>query len=67
MADDSKVRNLWTREEIHRLKELVERNTPMPDICHQLGRSVSAVYRKASDQHISLRAPTSGDKKTIGS
>jgi len=60
--------NRWTREEEERLRHLVLANTPSFEIADALGRTVSAVYAKASSLRLTLarlgirrRAPSRWD------
>jgi hypothetical protein len=47
----------WTDEDIDKLRELAEGDTPTGVIGLKLGRSKSAVYTKASEENISLAPP----------
>ena len=49
------MRKPWTLEEVLQLRKLVKQNTPAQVIARKLGRSLSAVYVKASRERISLR------------
>ncbi len=56
----------WTPNQVSELRELANQNTPTRVIGLKLGRPVSAVYSKASEEGISLK-PTNqspyGSKK----
>lgn len=45
----------WTSGEIKTMKQLVRQNTPTRVIGLQLGRPVSGIYAKASEEGISLK------------
>jgi hypothetical protein len=45
----------WTAEEVSQLRNLVRQNTPAHVVARKLGRSIDAVYVKASRVGISLR------------
>lgn len=47
----------WTTAEVNKLEQLAGGNTPTRLIAHKLGRSVAAVYNKASEENIDL-SPT---------
>lgn len=49
-------RKRWTQNDIRQLKELVEANTSVGLIAHQLQRTVAAVQNKASTESISLKS-----------
>lgn len=57
----------WTREDIAMLKDLAGKNTPTRVIGLKLGRTPDAVYRKASEEDVSLdphnRSPYGTHKK----
>ena len=56
----------WTPQEIKKLEDLADKNTPTRVIGIKLGRSEDAIYSKASDEDISLRPtnqPPYGTKK----
>lgn len=68
----------WTPEQEKELRELTKSNTPTRLIAHKLGRSVDAIYSKASDMDLSLqptnqspygprRTGSQGKKNTGGS
>lgn len=50
----------WTPAEIKALSELAQENTPTRVIGLKLGRSEDAVYKKASEQGISLKPTNQG-------
>ena len=45
----------WTPNEIHQLQKLAQGNTPTPVIGFKTGRTPDAIYKKASEQGISLK------------
>jgi hypothetical protein len=45
----------WTRDESKTLKELAKGNTPTRIIALKMGRTPEAIYKKASDQGVSLK------------
>lgn len=45
----------WSEEDVERLHELAEGNTPTRVIGYKLGRSPDAVANKASEEDISLK------------
>lgn len=47
----------WTDQDLKQLKQLVKGNTPTPLIGYKLGRTADAIYKKASQENISL-SPT---------
>jgi hypothetical protein len=49
------MRKPWSLEEVLQLRKLVKQNTPAQVIARKLGRSIDAVYVKASREGISLR------------
>jgi len=49
------MRRQWTVEEVLQLRKLVRQDTPAQVIARKLGRSLNAVYVKASREEISLR------------
>jgi hypothetical protein len=49
------MRKPWSLEEISQLRKLVRQSTPAQVIARKLGRSIDAVYVKASREGISLR------------
>jgi hypothetical protein len=42
------MRKQWTAEEVFQLRKLARKNTPAQVIARKLGRSIDAVYVKAS-------------------
>jgi hypothetical protein len=54
MTGPQVMRRQWTVEEVLQLRKLVS-NTPAQFIARKLGRSLNAVYLKASREGISLR------------
>jgi len=55
MAAPQFMRKQWTAEEVFQLHKLVRQNTPAQVIARKLGRSIDAVYVKASRERLSLR------------
>ena len=49
------MRKPWNLDEVRQLRKLVRQNTPALIIAIKLGRSLGAVYMKASREGISLR------------
>jgi hypothetical protein len=49
------IRKQWTAEEVFQLRNLARQNTPAQVIARKLGRSIDAVYVKASREGLSLR------------
>ena len=49
------MRKQWTAEEVWQLRKLVREKTPAEVIARKLGRSIDAVYVKASREGLSLR------------
>ena len=49
------MRKQWTAEEVFQLRKLARKNTPAQVIARKLGRSIDAVYVKASREGLSLR------------
>ena len=47
----------WTPSQVKQLKTLAQGNTPTRVIGLKLGRTPAAVYKKASDENISLNPP----------
>jgi len=45
----------WTNQEIAKLEELADKNTPTRVIGIKLGRTESSIQAKASDEKISLK------------
>lgn len=45
----------WTQQEIAKLKNLADGNTPTGVMSIKLGRSKNAIYNKAAEQNISLK------------
>lgn len=45
----------WSSEEVSRLAELADQNTPTRVIALRLGRSEDAVYKKASEEQVPLK------------
>ena len=45
----------WTTSEVKAMKQLAQQNTPTPVIGLKLGRPVTGVYAKASEEGISLK------------
>jgi hypothetical protein len=60
------IRNIgkpWTDADVDKLRELAKQDTPTPVIALKLGRTVSSVYKKASEENISLMPPNPHHKK----
>jgi hypothetical protein len=55
MAAPQFMRKQWTAEEVLLLRKLVRQNTSAQVIARKLGRTIDAVYVKASREGISLR------------
>jgi hypothetical protein len=55
MAAPQFMRKQWTAEEVLQLHKLARQNTPAQVIARKLGRSIDAVYVKASRERLSLR------------
>jgi hypothetical protein len=55
MTGPQVMRRQWTVEEVLQLRKLVRQDTPAQVIARKLGRSLNAVYVKASREEISLR------------
>jgi hypothetical protein len=55
MASPQIMRKPWSSEDVVQLRKLVKQNTPAHVIARKLGRSITAVYVKASREGISLR------------
>jgi hypothetical protein len=55
MGNPQLFRKQWTTEEVLYLRKLVRQNTPAQVIARKLGRSMDAVYVKASREGIPLR------------
>jgi hypothetical protein len=53
----------WTDTDVKALKLMAKEDTPTPVIGVKLGRTVAAVYSKASDEEISLMPPNPHHKK----
>ena len=53
----------WTDEDVGQLKKLAEQDTPTPVIGLKLGRTVAAIYTKASEEGVSLMPPNPHHKK----
>lgn len=53
----------WTDKDVEQLRKLAKEDTPTPVIGVRLGRTVSAVYKKASEENISLMPPNPHHKK----
>lgn len=47
----------WTDEDVEQLRKLAKQDTPTPVIGLKLGRTVAAVYSRASEEGISLLPP----------
>ena len=59
-------RKQWTAEEVSELRKLARQNTPAHVIARKLGRSMDAVYLKASREGISLRLMPSSRSNVNG-
>jgi hypothetical protein len=55
MTGPQVMRRQWTVEEVLQLRKLVRQDTPAQVIARKLGRSLNAVYVKASREETSLR------------
>jgi hypothetical protein len=55
MAIPQTMRKQWSFEEVSQLRKLVRQNTPAKVIARKLGRTLDAVYVKASREGLSLR------------
>lgn len=53
----------WTDEDVKNLKKMSKEDTPTPVIALKLGRTVGAVYTKASDEGVSLMPPNPHHKR----
>jgi hypothetical protein len=53
----------WTDNDDKQLKKLAKQDTPTPVIGLKLGRTVDAVYTRASDLRVSLMPPNPHHKK----
>lgn len=53
----------WTDKDVDLLEKLAEQDTPTPVIGVKLGRTVAAVYTKASEEDISLMPPNPHHKR----
>jgi hypothetical protein len=53
----------WTADDDKALKAFAKEDTPTPVIGLKLGRTVAAVYSRASDKGISLMPPNPHHKK----
>lgn len=45
----------WTKSDISQLKQLAKKGVYTTDIAKKIGRTIPAVYTKASDENISLK------------
>lgn len=52
---DRNANKLWSQEDVNKLKQLVNENTPTRVIGIKLGRTEQAIYSKASETNISLK------------
>jgi hypothetical protein len=55
VATAQMMRKPWSLEEVLQLRKLVKQDTPAQVIARKLGRSITAVYVKASRERVSLR------------
>ncbi|HZR57046.1 MAG TPA: hypothetical protein VFA74_09260 [Terriglobales bacterium] len=53
----------WTDDDVKQLKSLAKGDTPTPVIGLKLGRTPAAVYKKASEEGISLMPPNPHHKR----
>ena len=49
-----KPRKLWTTQDIKQLKQMIRQKVPTKTIARKLGRTLAALYMKASQKRISL-------------
>lgn len=49
-----KPRKLWTTQDIKQLKQMIRQKVPTKTIARKLGRTLAALYMKASQKGISL-------------
>jgi hypothetical protein len=49
-----KPRKLWTAQDLKQLKQMIRQKVPTKTIARKLGRTLAALYMKASQQRISL-------------
>ena len=49
-----KPRKLWTTQDIKQLKQMIRQKVPTKAIARKLGRTLAALYMKASQKGISL-------------
>jgi hypothetical protein len=53
----------WTDADVKQLRTLAKGDTPTPVIGLKMGRTVGAIYSRASDEGISLMPPNPHHKK----
>lgn len=49
-----KPRKLWTTQDIKQLKQMIREKVPTKTIARKLGRTLAALYMKASQKRIRL-------------
>jgi hypothetical protein len=49
-----KARKLWTTQDIKQLRQMIRLKVPTKTIARKLGRTLAALYMKASQKRISL-------------
>ena len=54
MKQIRKPRKLWTTQDIKQLKQMIRQKVPTKTIARKLGRTLAALYMKASQKGISL-------------
>lgn len=53
----------WDKQQVKTLEKLAEQDTPTPVIGFKMGRTPDAIYKKASEESISLMPPNPHHKK----
>jgi hypothetical protein len=53
----------WDDDQVRQLKKLAKQDTPTPVIGFKLGRTPASIYKKASEEGISLMPPNPHHKK----
>ena len=49
-----KPRKLWTAQDLKQLKQMIRQKVPTKTIARKLGRTLAALYMKASQKRITL-------------